>query len=161
MATIGWAFTAWYSLARRSRQPPRRPSASSWPSTFMAPGKDSFVLALAAAALGVLSASELGNWIAPFVAAVTTVGASVAALGMVDRQQFLATSYAGMAQQTDRLDALHREGALSDAELVPAGEDLMSSEHRAWADRMAQLRAPLPPAPTSPPAGHPRPDTAI
>jgi hypothetical protein len=108
------------------------------------------VLALAAAALGVLSASELVSWVAPFIAAVTTIGASVAALGMVDRHQFLAVSYAGMAQQLDRLETLHREGALSDAELIPAGEDLLSSEHRAWADRMAQLRVKLPPSPPQP-----------
>ncbi len=106
-------------------------------------------LALAAAALGVLSASELVSWIAPFVAAATTIAASVAAFGMVERHQFLAASYAGMAQQLDRLEALHREGALPDAELVAAGEDLLSSEHRAWADRTAQLRVAIPtPTPT-------------
>lgn len=110
----------------------------------------SLVLTMIAAALGVLSAAELVSWVAPFVAAATTIAACVAALGMVDRHQFLAASYAGMAQQVDRLEALHRDGALSDAELVPAGEDLLSSEHRAWADRMAQLRIQLPPAPAAP-----------
>jgi hypothetical protein len=120
----------------------------------------SLALALAAAALGVLSASELVSWVAPFVAAVTTVGASVAALGLVDRHQFLATSFAGMAQQIDRLEALHREQALSDAELIPAGEDLLSSEHRAWADRMAQLRVPPPPSAPSPQANRPKEDPA-
>jgi hypothetical protein len=97
----------------------------------------SFALGSVATALGAVSAAHIVNWVAPFVAMMTTVMTSVAAYGALGRQVYLAASYSEMASQVDRLVALNREGDLSDEKLVEAGEDLLSSEHRAWADRVA------------------------
>jgi hypothetical protein len=91
-----------------------------------------------AAVLGVISAAHLVSWVAPFVAMITTVTTSVAAYGALGRQVYLAASYSAMVSQIDRLLALNNEGDLSDERLVEAAEDLLSSEHRAWADRVAQ-----------------------
>jgi hypothetical protein len=97
-----------------------------------------FALGSVAAALGVVSAAHLVSWIAPFVAMMTTVTTSVVAYGALGRQVYLAASYSAMASQIDRLAALNSEGDLPDDKLVEAGEDLLSSEHRGWADRVAQ-----------------------
>jgi len=93
---------------------------------------------LAAGALGAISAAHIVSWVAPFVGMMTTISASVAAYGALSRQVYLAASYSGMASQIDKLMALHDEGIIADDKLVEAGEDLLTSEHRAWADRVAQ-----------------------
>jgi SMODS and SLOG-associating 2TM effector domain 1/Protein of unknown function (DUF4231) len=98
----------------------------------------SFVLGCLAAALGAVSAAHIVGWVAPFVAMMTTVTASVAAYSVLSRRVYLAASYSAMASQLQRLAALHRDGVLPDDKLVEAGEDLLTSEHRVWADRMVQ-----------------------
>src|SRR5262249_960641 len=100
------------------------------------------MLGAVATVLAPLSAAHILTSSAPFVAMMTTVMISVAAYGSLGRHVYLAASYSAMASQVDRLLALNVEGGLPDEKLVEAGEDLFSSEHRAWADRMAQQELP-------------------
>jgi hypothetical protein len=100
--------------------------------------RSGFALGSLAAVLGAVSAAHIVNWVAPFVAMMTTITTSVTAFGALGRQVFLAASYSAMASQLNLLAALHRDGVIPDEKLVESGEDLLSSEHRAWADRMVQ-----------------------
>jgi hypothetical protein len=97
-----------------------------------------FALGSVAAALGAVSAAHIVSWVAPFVAMMTTITISVTAYGALSRQLYLAASYSAMVGQIDRLIASNSDGILPDDKLVEAAEDLLSSEHRAWADRVAQ-----------------------
>jgi hypothetical protein len=99
-----------------------------------------FILGSVTAALGAVSAAHLVDWVAPLIAMMTTITTSIAAYGALSRHTYLAASYSAMASQIDKLVALHKDGVLPDDKLVESGEDLLSSEHRAWADRVAQNR---------------------
>jgi TRAP-type C4-dicarboxylate transport system permease small subunit len=86
---------------------------------------------------GIASAGFAGKAM-PFFAALMTVVAAISAYSMVRRPLPGALSDAAIARQLDLLDLLHRDGRISDEELVSAGEDLLSSEHRARIDWIAQ-----------------------
>lgn len=99
----------------------------------------SFGFAVLAALLGV-AATLLGQErIAPWIAASTTVAASIAAFGLLERRQFLAASFAAMVEQIDRLEAVHKSGTIGFPAVVQAGEDLLAAENRAWTDRMVEM----------------------
>jgi hypothetical protein len=104
-------------------------------------------LGLLAGALGVLAGGGIAGalegsvfgafatGVAPFVAAVTTISASIVALGSIDRNLYLASSYSGMCGRLDQLRELHRSGGMSDATLVETGEAMLSAEHAAWVEQ--------------------------
>lgn len=99
----------------------------------------SFGFAVLAALLGV-AATLLGQErIAPWIAASTTVAASIAAFGLLERRQFLAANFAAMVEQIDCLEAVHKSGTIGFPAVVQAGEDLLAAENRAWTDRMVEM----------------------
>jgi hypothetical protein len=99
----------------------------------------SLFFALAAAVLGAAAAWFGDHAVAPWIAVMTTIATGVAAFGLMERRQFLAASYGAMVYQLDRLKSLFEAGALSFPQLVEATEDLLNSENRTWADRVAQM----------------------
>ncbi|MFC7738753.1 DUF4231 domain-containing protein [Roseomonas sp. GCM10028921] len=90
-----------------------------------------------AATLGILGAINGLSFLTAGVGAVTTIAASIAAYGSLDRQSFLAGSYAGMADAIGSLLGRHDAQLLTDKRLVEEAESLLGAEYRAWADRMA------------------------
>jgi hypothetical protein len=94
-----------------------------------------------AAVFGVLAASYQPIF-APWIAALTTIAASVAAYGLLERRQYLAASFSAMATSLVRLKNV--AGSMKPADLVTQVEDLLQSEHRAWTERMTKT-IPAPP----------------
>ena len=97
-----------------------------------------FVSGLAAVALG-----ALGAWarvFAPWIGAMTTVAASIAAYGLIDRRKYLISSYAAMQASIERIEALDETIPASLADLVTATEDLLDSEHKAWQPQMLAMQ---------------------
>jgi hypothetical protein len=97
-----------------------------------------FVSGLAAVALG-----ALGAWarvFAPWIGAMTTVAASIAAYGLIDRRKYLISSYAAMQASLERIEALDETIPASLADLVTATEDLLDSEHKAWQPQMLAMQ---------------------
>lgn len=90
-----------------------------------------------AAALGILGAINGLSFLTAGVGALTTIAASIAAYGSLDRQSFLAGSYAGMADAIGSLLGRSDARLLTDKKLIEEGENLLAAEYRAWADRMA------------------------
>ena len=90
-----------------------------------------------AAALGIFGAINGLSFLTAGVGATTTIAASLAAYGFLDRQSYLAGSYAGMADAISRLLGRHDAKLLTDKKLVEESESLLSAEYRAWADRTA------------------------
>jgi SMODS and SLOG-associating 2TM effector domain 1/Protein of unknown function (DUF4231) len=73
---------------------------------------------------------------APWIGALTTVATAFTAYGLLDRQEYLAASYAAMATALTRIK--DRAATLPLAELVARAEDIMGSEHAAWTARMTR-----------------------
>src|SRR5208337_1328449 len=101
---------------------------------------------LAAVAFGALGA--FANVFAPWIGAMTTIAASIAAYGLIDRRKYLISSYAAMQASLERIKALDETSPASLADLVSATEDLLDSEHRAWQPQMLALQR-EPPQPRS------------
>jgi hypothetical protein len=117
-----------------------------------------FGAALIAALVGALGIKTQA-W-APWVGALTTVAAAVAAYGLLDRRKYLAASDSAMKSSLERIlerdSLLERDGAkpMSLPEITTATEDLLESEHRAWFDQMQENKtAPNPAAPAPPDGG--------
>ena len=89
-----------------------------------------------AATLGILGAVNGLSFLTAGVGALTTIAASIAAYGSLDRLSFLTGSYSGMADAIGRLLGRYDARLLDDKKLVEECENLLSSEYRAWADRM-------------------------
>ena len=104
-----------------------------------------FASGLAAVAFGALGA--FANVFAPWIGAMTTIAASIAAYGLIDRRKYLISSYAAMQASLERIKALDEASPASLADLVSATEDLLDSEHRAWQPQMLamQHQPPQPP----------------
>src|SRR5208337_1902724 len=100
---------------------------------------------LAAVAFGALGA--FANVFAPWIGAMTTIAASIAAYGLIDRRKYLISSYAAMQASLERIKALDEASPASLADLVTATEDLLDSERRAWRPQMLaiQHQPPQPP----------------
>jgi SMODS and SLOG-associating 2TM effector domain 1/SMODS and SLOG-associating 2TM effector domain 3 len=97
-----------------------------------------FVSGLAAVVLG-----ALGAWarvFAPCIGAMTTIAASIAAYGLIDRRKYLVASYAAMQASLERIKALDEASPARLADLVTATEDLLDSEHRAWQPQMLAMQ---------------------
>jgi len=78
---------------------------------------------------------------------MTTIAASIAAYGLIDRRKYLISSYAAMQASLERIKALDEASPASLADLVTATEDLLDSERRAWRPQMLaiQHQPPQPP----------------
>ncbi len=86
---------------------------------------------------------------APWIGFLTTVSATVAAWGYMERRSTLAATYGMMAY---RLGALHDRAAATPrslAEIVTETEDLLRAEHAGWLSEMQRTPA----APSAPTAG--------
>jgi hypothetical protein len=88
-----------------------------------------------AAGLAAIVAGALGVWqqeIAPWIGAATTIAASIAAYGLIDRRKYLIASYAAMQSRLEEILGLDKEAPMSLADLVTTTEDLLEGEHKAW-----------------------------
>jgi SMODS and SLOG-associating 2TM effector domain 1/SMODS and SLOG-associating 2TM effector domain 3 len=107
-----------------------------------------FASGLAAVAFG-----ALGAWaeaFAPWIGAMTTIAASIAAYGLVDRRKYLISSYAAMQASLEGIKALDEKSAAGVADLVTVTEDLLDSEHRAWQPQMLAMQHHPPAQPDQP-----------
>ena len=94
-----------------------------------------FASGLAAVVFGALGASVAQRF-APFVGAMTTIAAAVAAYGLGERRKALIASYAAMQRSLESILALDDIKPASLADLVTTTEDLLESEHKAWLPQM-------------------------
>jgi hypothetical protein len=99
-----------------------------------------------AAGLAAVVFGALGAWaqrFAPGIGAMTTIAASIAAYGLIDRRKYLIASYAAMQSSLERILGLDEAAPLSIVDLVTTTEDLLEGEHKAWLPQMlAQQRQP-------------------
>jgi len=104
-----------------------------------------FASGLAAVVFGALGA--FANVFAPWIGAMTTIAASIAAYGLIDRRKYLISSYAAMQASLERIKALDEASPATLVDLVTAREDLLDSEHKAWQPQMLsmQRQPPQPP----------------
>ncbi len=100
-------------------------------------------LAIVFGAAGIASAPRF----APWIGAMTTVAASVAAYGLIDRRKYLIASYAAMQARLEEILGLDASAPMSLADLVSTTEDLLESEHRAWLPQMLAIQHTAPPPP--------------
>jgi hypothetical protein len=99
-----------------------------------------FAAAAAAAVFGVIG--TVGQeWFAPWIAAMTTVAAAIAAYGQLDRRQHLTANYDATAASLRRLNERFADGRLELSALVAAVEDLLGREHAAWNQLVTQAAA--------------------
>ena len=95
-------------------------------------------VAFAAGAAAVVFGA-LGAWVqrfAPWIGAMTTIAASVAAYGLIDRRKYLIGSYAAMQSSLEQILGLDTADPMSIADLVTTTEDLLEGEHKAWLPQM-------------------------
>jgi hypothetical protein len=81
----------------------------------------------------------LGAWaprFAPWIGAMTTIAASIAAYGLIDRRKYLIASYAAIQSSLEQILGLDKEAPVNIGELVTATEDLLDGEHKAWLPQM-------------------------
>jgi hypothetical protein len=102
---------------------------------------------IAAVAAG---AAVYGTQFAVWTSMLTTIGASVGAYGLAERQKYLAASYAAMKANLERMKERFEVGGVTLQVLVASAEDLMESEHAAWIDKMAKTIQPAPSPPPKP-----------
>jgi hypothetical protein len=102
---------------------------------------------IAAVAAG---AAVYGTQFAVWTSMLTTIGASVGAYGLAERQKYLAASYAAMKANLERMKERFEVGGVTLQALVASAEDLMESEHAAWIDKMAKTIQPAPSPPSQP-----------
>jgi len=105
-----------------------------------------FASGLAAVAFGALGAAVASRF-APFIGAMTTIAAAVAAFGLGERRKALIAGYAAMQRSLETILALDDIKPASLADLVARTEDLLESEHKAWLPQMlsTQHQPPAPP----------------
>jgi SMODS and SLOG-associating 2TM effector domain 1/SMODS and SLOG-associating 2TM effector domain 3 len=92
-----------------------------------------------AAGLAAVVFGALGAWaqrFAPWIGAMTTIAASIAAYGLIDRRKYLIGSYAAMQSSLERILGLDEVAPLNIVNLVTTTEDLLEGEHRAWLPQM-------------------------
>jgi len=91
-----------------------------------------------------------GAWahvFAPWIGAMTTIAASIAAFGLIDRRKYLISTYAAMQASLEGIKGLDEASPATLVDLVTATEDLLDSEHKAWQPQMLamQHQPPQPP----------------
>jgi hypothetical protein len=109
-----------------------------------------------AAGLAAVVFGALGAWaqdFAPWIGAMTTVAAAIAAYGLVDRRKYLIASYAAMQSSLEEILGLNNEGPTSLIDLVTATEDLLDGEHKAWLPQMLRMQHQAPTTPQKPEQG--------
>jgi hypothetical protein len=107
--------------------------------------------AIVAALLGI-AAGAGQPWLAPWIGTLTTIASAITAWGLIDRRSYLVVSYEAMAHRLSVLDG--RAATMPLPNLVGAGEELLRTEHTAWAQRMSEPTRPAAAAPGSvPPTG--------
>jgi hypothetical protein len=127
--------TGWYKKGRihdqidyyrRARERSQRAADALWWVAFAA--------GLAAVVFG-----ALGAWarrFAPGIGAMTTIAASIAAYGLIDRRKYLIGSYAATQSSLERILGLEEVASLNIVDLVATTEDLLEGEHKAWLPQM-------------------------
>ena len=96
-----------------------------------------------AAGLAAVVAGALGVWqqqIAPWIGAATTVAASIAAYGLVDRRKYLVATYAAMQSRLEEILGLDKDAPMTLPDLVTTTEDLLNGEHKAWLPQMLGMQ---------------------
>ena len=96
-----------------------------------------------AAGLAAVVAGALGVWqqqIAPWIGAATTVAASIAAYGLIDRRKYLIATYAAMQSRLEEILGLDEEVPMSLPDLVATTENLLDGEHQAWLPQMLGMQ---------------------
>jgi SMODS and SLOG-associating 2TM effector domain 1/SMODS and SLOG-associating 2TM effector domain 3 len=94
------------------------------------------LLAIVFGAAGIASAPRF----APWIGAMTTVAAAIAAYGLIDRRKYLIASYAAMQSRLEEILGLDAAAPMSLTDLVTATEDLLDSEHKAWLPQMLGMQ---------------------
>lgn len=93
--------------------------------------------------LAAVGFGALGAWaqvFAPWIGAMTTIAASIAAYGLIDRRKYLISSYAAMQASLQRIKALDGASPASLADLVTTTENLLDSEHGVWFPQMLAMQ---------------------
>ena len=96
-----------------------------------------------AAGLAAVVAGALGVWqqqIAPWIGAATTVAASIAAYGLVDRRKYLVATCAAMQSRLEEILGLDKDAPMTFPDLVTTTEDLLDGEHKAWLPQMLGMQ---------------------
>ena len=92
-----------------------------------------------AAGLAAVVFGALGAWaqrFAPWIGAMTTIAASIAAYGLIDRRKYLIGSYAAMQSSLEQILGLDKEAPTSIVDLVTTTENLLEGEYKAWLPQM-------------------------
>jgi hypothetical protein len=108
----------------------------------------SFVMMGLAALIGALATLNYVQF-AAWTGVVTTVAASVTAMGLAERNKALAETAAGMANLLGNLLLTGTAGTIPMGELVQQGEQLLAAEHSRWIAILGKTGAvaqPQPPA---------------
>jgi SMODS and SLOG-associating 2TM effector domain 1/SMODS and SLOG-associating 2TM effector domain 3 len=87
----------------------------------------------------------LGAWaqrFAPWIGAMTTIAASIAAYGLIDRRKYLIGSYAAMQSSLEQILGFDKEAPMNIVDLVTTTEDLLEGEHKAWLPQMLARQHP-------------------
>jgi SMODS and SLOG-associating 2TM effector domain 1/SMODS and SLOG-associating 2TM effector domain 3 len=96
-----------------------------------------------AAGLAAVVFGALGAWaqrFAPWIGAMTTIAAAVAAYGLIDRRKYLISSYAAMQSRLEEILGLDQEAPVNVTELVTTTEDLLEGEHKAWLPQVLRMQ---------------------
>jgi hypothetical protein len=67
---------------------------------------------------------------------MTTIAASIAAYGLIDRRKYLIGSYAAMQSSLEQILGLDKEAPTSIVDLVTTTENLLEGEYKAWLPQM-------------------------
>jgi hypothetical protein len=107
-----------------------------------------------AAGLAAVLFGALGVWaqsFAPWIGAMTTIAAAIAAYGLVDRRKYLAASYAAMQSSLEQIAGLEADAPRDLIDLVTTTEDLLDGEHKAWLPQMLGMQHQALPQPQAQP----------
>jgi hypothetical protein len=97
-----------------------------------------FGAGLAAIVFGGLGA--LAQSFAPWIGAMTTIAAAIAAYGLIDRRKYLISSYFAMQSSLEEILGLDQSAPMSLAGLVTATEGLLDGEHKGWLPQMLAMQ---------------------
>jgi hypothetical protein len=98
-----------------------------------------------AAGVAAVVFGALGAWaqrFAPWIGAMTTIAASSAAYGLIDRRKYLIGSYAAMQSSLEQILGFDKEAPMNIVDLVTTTEDLLEGEHKAWLPQMLARQHP-------------------
>ena len=98
-----------------------------------------------AAGVAAVVFGALGAWaqrFAPWIGAMTTIAASMAAYGLIDRRKYVIGSYAAMQSSLEQILGFDKEAPMNIVDLVTTTEDLLEGEHKAWLPQMLAQQHP-------------------